>query len=241
MEKDVLERYGRQMLLPEIGNEGQERLRAARVLVVGAGGLGAPVALYLTGAGVGCLGLVDDDNVGLTNLHRQVLYAESEVGMPKVQAAVRRLQALNSEVRLDAFAFRLAPDNAAELVGRYDIVVDACDNYATRYLLSDVCAAQGKPYVYGAVEGFRGQVAVFCRTPQSPTYRDLFPDEELFCRMPPPFKGIVGMTPAVVGGVQAHEVLKLACGYGEVLDGRLWTIDLRTLQSYVIDICRNGV
>lgn len=236
MKPMAYERYERQMLLPEIGEEGQERLRAARVLVVGVGGLGSPISLYLSGAGVGRLGLVDDDTVGLTNLHRQVLYAEADVEKPKVRVAVEKLKALNHEVEVDTYDFRLTQENAADIVGRYDMVVDACDNYATRYVLSDVCAAQGKPYVYGAIEGFCGQVAVFCRTAGSKTYRDLYPDEAAFHRMSPPFKGVVGMTAAVVGCVQAHEVLKMVCGYGDVLDGRLWTVDLRTMQSYVIDL-----
>lgn len=236
MKTMAYERYERQMLLPEIGEEGQERLRAARVLVVGVGGLGTPISLYLSGAGVGRLGLVDDDTVGLTNLHRQVLYTEADVKKPKVRVAVEKLKALNHEVEVDTYDFRLTQENAADIVGRYDMVVDACDNYATRYVLNDVCAAQGKPYVYGAIEGFCGQVAVFCRTAGSKTYRDLFPDEAAFRRMPPPFKGVVGMTAAVVGCVQAHEVLKMVCGYGDVLDGRLWTVDLCTMQSYVIDL-----
>lgn len=229
-------RYDRQTMLPEIGPEGQERLRRARVLIVGAGGLGSPVSLYLAGAGVGCIGLVDDDRVGRSNLHRQVLYAEDEVGQPKALAAARRLRALNPDVEVEPHVCRLSAGNVRELVGRYDVVVDACDNYATRYLLSDACVALGRPYVYGAVEGFCGQVAVFCRTAGSRTYRDLYPEEDAAARQALASKGVVGMTPAVVGGVQAHEVLKLMCGYGEVLDGRLWTIDLRTMQSYVVEI-----
>ncbi|MCD8317871.1 MAG: HesA/MoeB/ThiF family protein [Paraprevotella sp.] len=235
-EQEKCERYVRQGLLKEIGAEGQEKLRRARVLIVGTGGLGSPISLYLTGAGVGHIGLVDDDTVSISNLHRQVLYAEAEEGWPKVILAARRLRALNSGVEVEPHLCRLTPENAAELVGQYDIVVDACDNYATRYLISDTCASLGKPYVYGAIEGFCGQVSVFFRTPESRTYRDLYPDEEHTRRMPPPFKGVVGMTPAVTGSVQAHEVMKLICGYGEVLDGRLWTIDLRTMQSYVIEL-----
>lgn len=229
-------RYDRQTMLPEIGAEGQEHLRHARVLIVGAGGLGSPVSLYLAGAGVGHIGLVDDDCVGRSNLHRQVLYAEDEVGRPKALMAARRLRALNHEVEVEPYVCRLSADNVRGLVERYDIVVDACDNYATRYLLSDACMALGRPYVYGAIEGFCGQVAVFCRTAGSRTYRDLYPEEDAAACQALASKGVVGMTPAVVGGVQAHEVLKLVCGYGDVLDGRLWTIDLRTMQSYVVEI-----
>ena len=161
MEDKKLGRYERQIMLPEIRTGGQERLRAARVLVVGTGGLGSPVSLYLAGAGIGHIGLVDDDEVSTTNLHRQVLYAEAEVGLPKVVLAARRLRALNSDVDVKPYACRLTPDNAAGMIQGYDIVVDACDNYPTRYLLNDVCRAQGKPYVYGAIEGFCGQVSVF--------------------------------------------------------------------------------
>ena len=209
-------RYDRQTMLPEIGPEGQERLRRARVLIVGAGGLGSPVSLYLAGAGVGRIGLVDDDRVGRSNLHRQVLYAEDEVGQPKALAAARRLRALNPDVEVEPHVCRLSAGNVR--------------------LLSDACVALGRPYVYGAVEGFCGQVAVFCRTAGSRTYRDLYPEEDAAARQALASKGVVGMTPAVVGGVQAHEVLKLVCGYGDVLDGRLWTIDLRTMQSYVVEI-----
>lgn len=223
-------------MLPEIGIEGQERLREARVLVVGTGGLGTPVSLYLAGAGIGHIGLVDDDKVSTTNLHRQVLYTEAEVGLPKVMLATRRLHALNSDVDVQPYACRLTQDNAATMIQSYDIVVDACDNYRTRYLMNDFCRAQGKPYVYGAVEGFCGQVSVFCFTAEAKNYRDLYPEEEEMCRLPQTVKGLVGMTPAVVGNVQAHEVMKLVCGYGEVLDGRLWTIDLRTMQSHIIEL-----
>ena len=236
MENKKLGRYERQTMLPEIRTGGQERLRAARVLVVGTGGLGSPVSLYLAGAGIGHIGLVDDDAVSTTNLHRQVLYAEAEVGLRKVVLAARRLRALNSDVDVKPYACRLTPNNAAGMIQDYDIVVDACDNYPTRYLLNDICRAQGKPYVYGAIEGFCGQVSVFCRTAEAKSYRDLYPDEEAACQLPPAFKGVVGMTPAIVGSVQAHEVMKLVCGYGDVLDGRLWTIDLRTMQSYIIEL-----
>lgn len=229
-------RYDRQIMLPEIGAEGQERLRRSRVLIVGAGGLGSPVSLYLAGAGLGHIGLVDDDCVGRTNLHRQVLYADSEVGLPKARMAAGRLKALNPDVEVEPYVCRLSAGNVHRLVADYDIVVDACDNYATRYLLNDACRNLGRPYVYGAVEGFCGQVSVFCRTAVSRTYRDLYPEDGAAQRQAMAFKGVVGMTPAVVGSVQAHEVLKLVCGYGEVLDGRLWTIDLRTMQSYILDI-----
>lgn len=231
-----MNRYERQTALPEIGEAGQEKLKQARVLIVGVGGLGSPIALYLTGAGVGTLGLMDDDVVSLTNLQRQVLYAESEIGEPKALCAARRLQALNSETRIITYPHKLTKENAGEIISRYDIVVDGCDNFATRYLMSDTCERLHKPYVYGAIQGLDGQVSVFCHGTSPRTYRTLMPDEEETLRMPPPDKAVVGVTPAIVGSVEASEVLKLIVGYGEPLSGKLWTIDLRTLQSYIIDL-----
>lgn len=231
METGVLARYARQTTLPEIGSAGQRLLGRASVAVVGVGGLGGPAALSLAAAGVGRIGLIDDDVVSLTNLQRQVLYDESSVGQPKVLAAARRLRALNGCVECLPRAVRLGADNVAELLAGYDIVVDGCDNYATRYLLDDWTAAQGIPYVYGAVAGFEGQVSVFNAGAAPRRYRDLYPEEP----DGEPDRRIVGMTTAVVGAVQAHEVLKLVCGYGDSLAGRLWTVNLATMQSHVLD------
>ena len=210
-------RYDRQMILPEIGEEGQRKLKQAKVLIVGVGGLGSPIALYLAGAGVGCIGLVDDDVVSISNLQRQVLYSEKELGKPKAICA--------------ADPTRLTEENAQEIISQYDIVVDGCDNFPTRYLINDICAKTGKVYVYGAICGFEGQVSVFHYGEEKKDYRDLYPDEEEMKRMPPPPKGVMGITPAVTGSIEATEVLKIICGFGEVLSGKLWTIDLRTLQS----------
>lgn len=229
-------RYQRQLMLPEIGEEGQRRLRRARVLIVGVGGLGSPVALYLTGAGIGTLGLVDDDQVSLTNLHRQVLYGESGLGNPKVQEAVHRLHDLNPEVNLEAHGLRLTSQNAGEIVGNYDLVIDGCDNFATRFVMDDACAAAGKPYLYGAVRGFEGQACVFGAGKHPRRYRDLFPDEEATLAMPHPGKQVVGMAPAVVGSVLAAQAVLLLCGHESPLAGRLWTIDLRTMQTCLLEI-----
>lgn len=224
-------RYDRQMLLPEIGEEGQRKLQEAKVLIVGVGGLGSPIALYLAGAGVGCIGLVDDDVVSISNLQRQVLYSEKELGKPKAVCAAERLSGLNSEIEVRPYPTRLTADNASDLIRAYDIVVDGCDNFATRYLINDICTRQGKPYVYGAICGFEGQVSVFNYGNPQKRYRDLYPDEAEMRKMPPPPKGVMGITPAVVGSIEATEVLKIICGFGDVLAGELWTIDLRTLQS----------
>lgn len=229
---DFSNRYARQLLLPEIGVVGQERLAAARVLVVGVGGLGSPIAMYLAGAGVGVIGLVDDDRVCVSNLHRQVLYSEGEVGLSKVLCARRRLLALNSSISVVAHKCRLSAENARELIAGYDVVVDGTDNFAARFLISDVCAELGRPYVYGAICGLEGQVAVLCRG--RATYRTLFPDEEATLSMGHSGKQVVGVTPAVVGSVEAAQVLQLICGYGEPLIDRLWTIDLGSMNCEVI-------
>ena len=224
-------RYDRQMILPEIGEEGQLKLKKAKVLIVGVGGLGSPIALYLAGAGVGCIGLVDDDRVSISNLQRQVLYSENELDKPKAVCAAERLSALNSGIRILPYSTRLTEENAGNIIRKYDIVVDGCDNFATRYLINDICIEQRKPYVYGAICGFEGQVSVFNYGEMKKSYRDLYPNEEEMKRMPPPPKGVIGVTPAVVGSIEATEVLKIICGFGDILAGKLWTIDLRTLQS----------
>lgn len=180
---------------------------------------------------MGCLGLVDDDLVSITNLQRQVLYSEKELGKPKAICAAERLSALNSEIRIHPYSTRLTKENAYHIIQEYDIVVDGCDNFATRYLINDICIEQKKPYVYGAICGFEGQVSVFNYGNQKKNYRDLYPDEEEMQRMPPPPKGVMGVTPAIVGSVEATEVLKIICDFGNVLAGELWTIDLRTWQS----------
>lgn len=231
-----MNRYERQTSLPEIGESGQEKLHNAKVLIVGVGGLGSPIALYLAGAGVGTIGLVDDDVVSISNLQRQVLYSEAEVGQTKVHCAAKRLQALNSDINVQTYPFRLGKENVCELLSEYDIIVDGCDNFSTRYLLNDACEASRKPYVYGAIQGFEGQVSVFCHSGHFKTYRDLYPDEEETLHMTSPDKSVIGVTPAIVGSIEANEVLKLICGYGEILAGKLWTIDLRTMQTYIFSI-----
>lgn len=227
-------RYHRQLLLPEISEAGQKKIRETRVLLVGVGGLGSPVALYLVGAGIGTLGIVDDDVVSLTNLHRQVLYGESQLGASKAVEAQKRLADLNSEVKVEAYPVRLTSENADSIVGRYDMVIDGCDNFATRFLLDDTCARHSIPYLYGAVCGFEGQASVFGVPPSPRRYRDLFPDEGATLRMPHPGKQVIGPTPALIGSVLATQALLLACGQPSPLAGKLWTIDLRTMQSLTI-------
>lgn len=228
-----MNRYQRQTILPEIGEAGQQKLRNAKVLIVGVGGLGSPIALYLAGAGIGTLGVVDDDEVNITNLQRQVLYSETELGKKKALCAAERIRKLNSEVTVNTYPYRLTSENAKEIISSYDLVVDGCDNFATRYLINDVCTGQGKPYVYGAIRDFDGQVSVF-NYRGGPTYRDFYPDEREMLTMPLPPKGVMGVTPAVVGSVEAAETIKIICGFGEILSGKLWTIDLRTMFTNII-------
>ena len=227
------ERYDRQILLEEIGEEGQMKLKNARVLIVGVGGLGSPVALYLAGAGIGHLGLVDYDMVSESNLQRQVLYSEAETGKPKALCAKKRLEALNHTIRIEAYPTKLTEENAGKIIGNYDIVVDGCDNFSTRYLINDTCVRLGKVYVYGAIREFDGQVAVFNHQ-GGPNYRDLFPDEKDTLNLPQPSKAVLGVTPGIVGCMEANDVLKIILGYGTTLSGKLWHIDLKTLDSYTI-------
>lgn len=228
-----MERYNRQIILPELGEEGQRRLRQSSVLIVGVGGLGAPISLYLAGAGIGTIGLVDDDVVSASNLQRQILYSEAEVGTPKAIRAKERLETLNSEIQVNAYPFRLTKENADGIIRRYDIVVDGCDNFATRYLVNDTCVRWGKTYVYGAIRAFDGQVSVF-NYQGGPDYRRLFPDEAEMLSLPHPPQGVLGVTPGMVGCAEAAEVLKIIGGYGEVLSGKLWTINLKTMETHLL-------
>ena len=227
------ERYNRQILLSEIGLEGQNKLSKARVLIVGVGGLGSPISLYLAGAGVGTIGLMDGDVVDESNLQRQVLYSEPEVGLSKAEQAGKRLKTLNENIHFDVYAERLTKENATEIISKYDIVVDGCDNFATRYLINDTCVALSKIYVYGAIRAFEGQVSVF-NYQGGPNFRTFFPDEEEMYQLPPLPKGVMGVTPGLVGCAEANEVIKIICGYGEVLSGKLWFIDLRTMVSQIL-------
>ena len=219
------QRYARHLVLPEVGPEGQRRLKAARVLLVGAGGLGSPAALYLAAAGVGTIGVVDADAVEISNLQRQVLHGTSAVGRPKVDSAAARLADLNPLVRIERHRERLTSANAMRILAGYDVVVDGSDNFPTRYLVNDACALLGKPDVYGSVWRFEGQVAVFW-TARGPCYRCLYRD-------PPPPElvpscaegGVLGVLPGIVGTLQATEAIKLVLGAGEPLLGRLLLVD----------------
>ena len=218
-------RYSRHIMLPEIGVAGQERLKAARVLCLGAGGLGSPAALYLAAAGVGTIGLVDDDRVALSNLHRQLLHGTKDVGRPKTESASDRLRDVNPEIEVRLHACRFESANAEEILRDYDLIVDGTDNFATRYLSNDVAVFARKPNVYGSIFRFDGQTTVFAPHLGGPCYRCLFPE-------PPPPGGTelrgrrrLGVLPGIVGTMQATEALKLILGIGEPLIGRLVHFD----------------
>jgi len=222
---EEIRRYSRHLLLPEVGLDGQRKLKAARILCIGAGGLGSPIAMYLAAAGVGTIGIVDYDIVDFSNLQRQLLHMTRDVGRPKVESARERLQAINPNVRVDAHGEALSRENALDLFARYDLVVDGTDNFPTRYLVNDACVLSGKPYVYGSIFRFEGQAAVFA-APGGPCYRCLYPEP------PPPDLvptcaegGVLGVLPGMIGTIQATEAIKMVLGAGEPLVGRLLILD----------------
>lgn len=227
-------RYARQILLPEIGPEGQQRLQRSAVLLVGLGGLGSAVAPALVGAGIGRIGLADPDTVSESNLQRQTLYTERQIGQPKCEAARQRLAALSSHTLFDLHAKGITPENARRIIADYDLVIDCCDNFPTRYLLDDACAACGKPWVHGAIGAFGGMVTVFNHR-RTKRYAELYPDREALCAREHAVQGVVGTVPAVVGALEASEALKLLAGFGDVLDGLLFTIDLKTMHTELMD------
>ena len=239
-QREDLLRYARHFVLPQVGPEGQRALAEARVLLVGVGGLGSPVALYLAAAGVGTLGVVDADLVDLSNLQRQVLHGISHLGQFKVDSAQERLRELNPNVRVVPYRTRFTSANALDLVQGYDLVVDGSDNFPTRYLVNDACVLSGKPYVYGAVDRWEGQVSVF-GVDGGPCYRCLFRDP------PPPGlvptcaeAGVLGVLPGVLGSLQATEVIKLILGVGRPLVGRLLIFDALALSFREVRLGRNA-
>jgi len=230
LSQEEILRYSRHLIIPEVGVEGQRRLKDARVLMVGAGGLGSPIGLYLAAAGVGRLGIVEFDVVDETNLQRQILHGTKDVGRKKVDSARDRIRDANPHVEVVAHETRLTSENALEIVREYDLVVDGTDNFATRYLVNDACVLLGKPNVYGSIFRFEGQSTVFC-TKDGPCYRCLYPQP------PPPGLvpscaegGVLGILPGLVGVIQATETVKLLAGIGEPLVGRLLLVDALSMQ-----------
>jgi len=237
--QDELLRYSRHLILPDVGVEGQKKLKAARVLLIGAGGLGSPAALYLAAAGVGNLGLVDFDNVDVTNLQRQILHGTKDVGRPKLVSARERIGDVNPHVRLETYETALTSKNALEILRDYDVVVDGTDNFATRYLVNDACVLLGKPNAYGSIFRFEGQASVFALE-GGPCYRCIFPEP------PPPGLvpscaegGVFGVLPGLVGTIQATEAIKLILGLGEPLAGRLLLVDTLAMRFRTVTVRRD--
>lgn len=227
---DELKRYARHLVLPEIGTDGQEKLMSANALIVGAGGLGSPAALYLAAAGVGRIGIVDFDVVDVTNLQRQILHSTSDVDRPKVESAEQRILSINPHIKVEPFETKLSSENALEILKEYDVVVDGTDNFPTRYLVNDACVFLKKPLVYGSIFRFEGQASVF-DAQHGPCYRCLYP-------APPPPElvqncadaGVVGVLPGIIGSIQANEALKLILGIGKPLTGRLLMFDALAME-----------
>lgn len=239
LSQQELQRYSRQISLPSIGIEGQWKLKHARVLVVGAGGLGSPALLYLASAGVGTIGLVDFDPVDVTNLHRQILYTDADVGGSKTRAATARVTAANPHVHIETYETRLTSRNAIEIARDYDIIVDGTDNFATRYLVNDTAVLLGKTNVYASVLRFEGQASVFA-APDGPCYRCLFRDP------PPPGlipncaeAGVLGVLPGIMGSIQASETIKLITGAGTPLVGRLLLFDALAMKFRTMEVRRD--
>ena len=232
-------RYARHIMLPQVGEKGQKKINSSSVLVVGAGGLGSPVLMYLAAAGIGKIGIIDDDVVEITNLQRQIIHSTSSIGELKVDSAKRRILQINPEINVEIYNFRLGVDNIESIVENYDIIVDGTDNFATRYTISDCCEILGKPWVFGSIHRFEGQVSVF-NLNGSPNYRDLFP------RAPPPElapncaeAGVLGVLPGMIGSFQANEVLKIVLGKGNTLDGELLLIDALSMNIRKLNYTAN--
>ncbi len=239
LSKEEFSRYNRHIILSEVGQIGQEKLKNARVLLVGVGGLGCPIAQYLVAAGVGTVVLVDGDLVSESNLQRQILFNSSEVGKPKAAIAQQKLASQNPLIAIKAHVANVTKENVLELIKDIDIVVDGTDNFASRYLLNDACILANKVLIYGAIYKFEGQVSVFNYN-DGPTYRCLFPEPPLPGSVPNCSQiGVLGVLPGVIGAVQANEVIKVILGKEGVLSGKLWTIDLMTMQSQIIGFKKN--
>src|SRR6202795_2321121 len=240
LSKQEIQRYSRHLIMPEVGMEGQLKLAKAKVLMIGAGGLGAPLGLYLAAAGVGRLGIVDFDVVDFTNLQRQITFSTSDVGRPKIQAAKERLAGMNPQIRIDTYETRLTSSNALDLFREYDIIVDGTDNFPTRYLVNDACVLLNKPNVYGSIFRFEGQATIF-NYPGGPCYRCLYPEP------PPPGLvpscaegGVLGVLPGIIGSLQAMETIKLILGRGDSLEGRLVLFDALAMKFRELKLRKNA-
>lgn len=242
--RQELERYSRHLIIPEFNIEGQRKLKAGKVLVIGSGGLGAPLLLYLAAAGVGTIGIVDFDVVDASNLQRQVLFSVDDVGRPKVEAAAQRIRSLNPHIEVKTYNAKFTSENALDIVREYDVVADGTDNFPTRYLVNDACVLLDKVNVYASIYRFEGQASVFNELladgTRGPNYRDLFPSP------PPPGLvpscaegGVIGVLPGILGSLQANEVIKVLTGVGETLSGRLFLFDAATFETRTLKVHKN--
>jgi molybdopterin/thiamine biosynthesis adenylyltransferase/rhodanese-related sulfurtransferase len=241
--KEELKQYNRQLILPELGINGQEKLKAAKVLMIGAGGLGCPVLQYLVAAGVGNIGIVDDDLVDASNLHRQILYSQADIGKAKAAIAKQKLQQLNPFVHLTAHQERVTHNNAAKLIDQYDLIIDGSDNFPTRYFVNDTCVALGKTLVFGSIFKFEGQVSVF-NYQQGPNYRDVFPEAPVGNEVPNCSEiGVIGILPGIIGTYMANEAIKIICGFGEILSGKLLILNAldNSLSIFKIGVQNHAV
>lgn len=238
LSEQEVERYNRHIILPEIGLEGQQKLKQAKVLVVGAGGLGCPILQYLTAAGIGTLGIIDHDVVSMSNLQRQILFTEEDLGKPKVEVAKVKLLKQNPHINIVSYNSRLTTHNT-QLIQEYDIIVDGTDNFPTRYLLNDACLLYNKPLVFGSIFKFEGQVSVF-NYQNGPTYRCLFPEPPQSNEVPNCSEiGVIGVLPGIIGTMQANETIKLITGIGHPLSARLFIFDALSNSSNIIHFKRN--
>lgn len=236
--EDQLLRYDRHIKLKEFGLDGQRRLCGAKVLVIGAGGLGSPVLMYLAAAGVGTLGIVDGDEVDYSNLQRQIVHDTANVGKPKVDSAAERIHQINPEVIVEKYAMFLTPDNIADVISHYDFVVEATDNFALKYLVNDTCVAMEKPFCLGGILRFEGQVMTYL--PGTACYRCLFPEPPEASQVPSgKVVGVLGVIPGITGTIQATEVIKWITGTGTLLTNRLLTFDASEMEFYVVPFSRN--
>ncbi|MFI3295459.1 MAG: HesA/MoeB/ThiF family protein [Rikenellaceae bacterium] len=233
LNKEDKERYLRQIALGEIREQGQQRLSRSSALIIGVGGLGSPIATLLASSGMGRIGIVDSDTVSLSNLPRQTLYTTEDIGKPKVECAKKRLQMMNPTVEIETYNLRFEEDCAQEIASKYDMIIDGCDNMPTRYTIDSIAKELKKPYIYGAINGFRGQVSVFHHQ-GSGAYGDLFPKENALPPSPPP--AVMSTTPALIGAIQANEAIKIAIGYGEVLGSKLLVFDSRDYSFQILNL-----
>jgi adenylyltransferase/sulfurtransferase len=233
-----LERYTRQIRLPQIGTAGQGKLKKSKVLVIGAGGLGSAVLQYLAAAGIGNIGIVDYDTVDLTNLNRQVLYSTDDLGSPKVLRAAEKIRQANPEIRIIPYQQQFSMESAAEILPEYDLVMDCTDQFSSRYLISDACVRYGKTEVYGAVYHFEGQVTVF-NYQNGPNLRDLHPEEPPKPVLPPGEEGgVIGTIAGIIGILEANEAIKIILGIGEVLSGKIMVFDALNCNSYFFHLSK---